>query len=174
VLVVSAIVCIVVDPLSEGSVANLAEGTSLTMPSVVVLEFRRTPQWFLDCILSGDALDRHRSAMLAVGRPCLFGDSAKIIAIPEDVHDVLFHISSAGVTFDQRDTLLWDDLRPRHVIVSESLEADVMAALAACRGSGLDGGKGKDQVVVLRRVLLHVPPGPWHRDEVVFGPTLAV
>ena len=142
------------------------------MPRVVVLEFKRSPQWFLDVIIRGEALDGHRSAMLAVGRPCTFGaHDAKIIVAPEEVHDTLFHLSSIGVAFDEGPTLWWDDLHPRHVIVSQSLEGDVLAALDASPGSGLDGGKGHDKVKVKRRVVIDVPLGPWHRAPVSEGCT---
>jgi hypothetical protein len=53
----------------------------------VVIEFGRSPSWFFDCIVSGDALEEHRSAMLAVGRPCLFAEDAKLLVRPEDVND---------------------------------------------------------------------------------------
>jgi hypothetical protein len=71
------------------------------MTKAVAFEFRRSPQCFLDCIVYGQALDEHRAAMLAVGRPCIFADGAKIIAKPEEVNDILFHLSSAGVKFDE-------------------------------------------------------------------------
>jgi hypothetical protein len=142
------------------------------MPRIVVLEFKRSPQWFLDVIIRGEALDGHRAAMLAVGRPCFFGaHEAKLIVAPEEVNDALFHLSSFGVTFDEGPTLWWDDLHPRHVIVSESLEVDVLAAIDASPGSGLDGGKGHDKVKVKRRVVIDVPLGPWHRAPVSEGCT---
>jgi hypothetical protein len=130
------------------------------MPRFVVLEFSRSPKWFLDCFVSGMAMEGHRSAMLAVGRPCILGEGAKLIVAPSEVNDVLLHLSRAGVAFDEDSRLLWEDLRPRHVIVSESWEADVMAALAATAGSGLDGGKGKENVRVKRRVVIDMPPAP--------------
>ncbi len=139
-----------------------------TMPKVVVLEFTRSPQWFLHCLVGGDDLDKHRMRMLAVGRPCVVGNGAKLFASPVDVNDVLFHLSSAVITFDNGLQFSWDDLRPRHVIVSEALETDVMDALKASRGSGGDGGKGKDKVRVKHRVVIDVPPAAWH-DEVDTG-----
>jgi hypothetical protein len=64
------------------------------MTKVVFLEFKRSPEPFLDCILNGDALERHRSAMLAVGRPVVFAEGAKLLVRPEDVNDEeLFGIS---------------------------------------------------------------------------------
>jgi hypothetical protein len=144
------------------------------MFKVVVLEFKRSPQWFLDCIISGAVLDRHRLAMLAVGRPCIFADNAKLITRPEEVNDILFHISVAGVTFDTME-LSWDELRARHLIVSESMEDEVMEALAAALeefpGSGKDGGKWHDAAIVKRRVVIDVPRGPWHRPLVSEGGT---
>jgi hypothetical protein len=135
------------------------------MTMVVALEFFRSPQWFLDCIVCGEALDKHRSAMLAVGRPCIFGgEGAKMLVSPEVVNDVLLHLSSAGVTFEDIH-YSWDELRPRHMIVSESLEIEVMAAIAACTGSGQDGGRAKENKVrVKRRVVIEVPPGAWHEE----------
>jgi hypothetical protein len=135
------------------------------MPIIVAMEFRRSPQWFLDCIVEGDALALHRSAMLAIGRPCFFGpENAKLLITPDEVNDVLLYLSSAGITLDEGLHLSWDELRPRHLIVSEALEDEVMAAIAACKGSGLDGGKGKDHVRVKRRVVIDVPPGAWHEE----------
>jgi hypothetical protein len=132
------------------------------MLTVVVLEFMRSPQWFLDCFVSGEALDRHRSAMLAVGRPCIFGEGVKLIAHPEEVNDVLLYLSSAGVTFDEDTRFSWDEMRARHVVVSESLEGEVVAAIAACPGSGKDGGRGKDHVKLRRRVVIDIPRAVWH------------
>ncbi len=82
---------------------------------------------------------------MAVGRACVLGEGAKLIIAPAEVNDVLFHLSRAGVGFDGGSRLWWDDLRPRHVIVSESLEGDVMTAIQESVGTGLSGGKGKDQ-----------------------------
>jgi len=55
------------------------------MPNIVVLEFQRSPAMLLDCIVNGDALEPHRSAMLAVGRPCVFAEGVKLLAKPEEV-----------------------------------------------------------------------------------------
>jgi hypothetical protein len=41
-----------------------------------------------------------------------------------------------------------------------------MNALAESKGSGADGGKGKDQMRVLRRVVIDVPPGAWQSQAV--------
>jgi hypothetical protein len=142
------------------------------MPRVVVLEFTRSPEWFFQCLVAGEALDVHRVAMLAVGRPCFLGEGgAKLIMGPYEINDALLHLRHVGVTFDTGPTLWWDELRPRHVIVSDALEAAVMAALAECEGSGKDGGKGKDKVKVRRRVEIDVPWGPWHRGSVSEGCT---
>jgi hypothetical protein len=133
-----------------------------TMTKVVALEFSRSPQWFFDCLVSGEALDKHRSAMLAVGRPCFFGDEgAKLLVSPEEVNDVLMHLSSAGVMFEDKH-FSWDELRARHVIVSEALEDDVLTALAESPGSGKDGGKGRDHVRVKRRAVIDIPKAAWH------------
>jgi hypothetical protein len=102
--------------------------------------------------------------MLAVGRPCIFGaEGAKMLVSPEVVNDALLHLSSAGVTFEDMH-YSWEELRPRHMIFSESLEIEVMAAIAACMGSGQDAGKGKDKVRVKRCVVIEVPPGAWHEE----------
>jgi hypothetical protein len=132
------------------------------MPTVVALEFQRSPKCFLDCIVGGEDLDKHMVAMLAVGRPCIFGpDGAKLLVCPDDVNDVLFHLSTSGLMFDDLH-VSWDDLHPRHIIVSETLEAELMAVLAATPGSGVDGGKGNDKVKVKRRVVLNIPKAVWH------------
>jgi hypothetical protein len=133
------------------------------MPQVVAVEFTRSPNMLFDCLVYGSALDHHRASMLAVGRPCIFGDEgAKLFVSPDDVHDVLFYISNTGVTFDNCEPLYWDDLRARHMIVSIALEADVLAAIAASPGSGLNGGKGKDHVNIKRRMIIDIPSAAWH------------
>ena len=100
--------------------------------------------------------------MEAVGRPCIFGDGAKMRVSPEVVNDVLLHLSRVGVAFDKDVTLSWEDWRARHVIVSESLEAELMTALAEFPGSGLNGGRGKDHVKVRRRAVIDIPEAAWH------------
>jgi hypothetical protein len=78
------------------------------------------------------------------------------------VNEVLYHLSKAGVTFTADCHFTWDELRARHVIISEAWEADLLAAIAACKGTGLDGGKGHDNVRVKRRAVLDVPAVVWH------------
>ena len=134
----------------------------VTMTKVVALEFSRSPQWLLDCLVCGEKLDKHRSAMLAVGRLCFFGGGAKLLISPEVVNDVLFHLSTAGVTFDNDLSFSWDELRPRHLIVSDALEAEVMAVIASTPGSGVDGGQGRDRVRVRRRAVIDIPKAAWH------------
>ena len=132
------------------------------MTQVVALEFSRSPQWFLDCLVRGDALEKHRSAMLEVGRQCVFGmGEAKMIVSPEEVNDVLFHISTAGITFGDKN-FAWDDLQRRHIIVGLGLEADVMKALEECSGTGQDGGRSKDKARVRQRVVIDIPSPAWH------------
>ena len=135
------------------------------MTQVVVLEFSRSPECFLHCLVGGDALDKHWAAMLAAGRPCIVGGyGAKLFVSPNEVNDVLFHLSSAGVTFDTGLHFSWDELRARHVVVSEAFETDVMAALKASTGSGIDGGQARGAVHVKRRVVIDVPPAAWHEE----------
>jgi hypothetical protein len=145
-----------------GSTLNAKHHGQLAMTQVVVLEFSRSPQWFLECIVSGEALAKHRSAMLAVGRPCIFAEGVKLLAIPEEVNDVLLHLSCAEVRFDEHTTFSWEELRPRHMIVSKSLEAEVLAAIAKCPGTGKTGGQGKDHVRVKRRVIIEIPRAAWY------------
>jgi len=59
-------------------------------------------------------------------------------------------------------------MQSRHVVVSLSLEADVMEAIAGCEGSGADGGKGKDKVKVKRRIVIDVPAASWHVPDSAF------
>ncbi len=106
-------------------------------------------------------MDKCRSAMLAVGRPCIFAAGVKLFVGPEEVNDVLFHLSHSGVMFEDTH-FSWDELLPRHVIVSEALEADVMQALEDIPGTGLTGGKSKDKVRVKRRVVIDIPSSAWH------------
>jgi hypothetical protein len=133
------------------------------MPQVVAIEFTRSPKMFFECLVFGSALESHRAAMLAVGRPCIFGhEGAKVFVSPGDVHDVLFYISNTGVTFDNCEPLYWDDFRARHMIVSIALEADVLAAIAASPGSGLNGGNSQDMVRVKRRMVIDILGAAWH------------
>jgi hypothetical protein len=86
---------------------------------------------------------------------------------------VLFHLSRAGVDVGGTH-FAWDELRPWHVILSEAWEGDLMAALAASRGSGIDGGKGKDKVNVKHRVVIDVPPVSWHVPDTGFVVSFAL
>ncbi len=132
------------------------------MSQVVAIEFFRSPHLLFETLVYGSALDVHREAMLAVGRPCSFGnEGAKVFVSPDDVHDVLFYISTTGITFDNCEPLYWDDLRCRHIIVSISLEAEVLAAIAVNPGSGRGGGTGKDKVHAKHRVVIDIPSAAW-------------
>jgi len=133
------------------------------MPDFVLLEFMRSPEWFMHLIISSSRLDHHREAMLSAGRLCFFGDSVKILATPEDVNDILHYCSIAEfIRYDDGHIVPCQGLRARHVVVSAQWEADFMDALAATPGTGHMGGKCKDNVKVKRRTVLAVPPGPWH------------
>jgi hypothetical protein len=68
------------------------------MFKVVILEFKRTPASFLDFVLIGNTMAKIRSAMLAVGRPCLFADGAKIFAQPEKA---TMRIKLFGISVEQ-------------------------------------------------------------------------
>ena len=68
------------------------------MFKIVVLEYSRSPAWWLDCVLNGEAMDEHRAAMLAVGRPCVFGEGAKIFAKPEEAK---MKIQLFGISVEQ-------------------------------------------------------------------------
>jgi hypothetical protein len=81
------------------------------------------------------------------------------------VNDVLYHVSRSGE---------WDELRCRHVLISEDWEADLLAAIAACRGTGLDGGKGHDNVRVKRREVIDIPAVAWHVPDDGFMLSFAV
>ena len=56
----------------------------------VVIEFMRSPEWFLECIVYCSALSKHRDSMLTVGRPCVFSEGVKLLVRPEVVNDALF------------------------------------------------------------------------------------
>jgi threonine dehydrogenase-like Zn-dependent dehydrogenase len=72
---------------------------------------------------------------------------------------LVFLLSRATAEFQNDSTLSWDELKPQHLIVSEEWEADTMVALAEFPGSVKDGGKGRDNVRVKRRVVIDVPLG---------------
>jgi hypothetical protein len=136
------------------------------MPTAVVLDFRRTPKWFLGLFLDGRMLEVHRNGMLQIGRPTIIGQGAKVLCEPHEVNDILFAIHLYGVTFDDGALLELGDLRTNHVILSASLEPCVMAAIAAEPGTGLTGGKCRDNVRVTRRADFEVEEGiaaPWCR-----------
>jgi phytoene dehydrogenase-like protein len=82
---------------------------------------------------------------------------------------VLFHLSGATFSLDDGLThLTWDDLRPRHVVLSMDLEGEFLAGLAAYPGSGVDGGSGRDKAVVKRRIVIDVPPVSWYVPDTGF------
>jgi hypothetical protein len=92
---------------------------------VVVLEFKRSPQWFFDVIVHGPLLDKHRLAMLTVGRPCWFAADAKIIARPEEVIDILGDFLGAdhfGIgSLRALNSLGWGALPPPRLVFLSSL-----------------------------------------------------
>jgi hypothetical protein len=73
------------------------------MTKVVILEFKRCPKWFFDCIVSGDAMGEHRAAMLTVGRPCVFAEGgAKMLVKPEEVR---MRLKLLGISAEQ---IIWE------------------------------------------------------------------
>jgi hypothetical protein len=131
------------------------------MIDIVVLEFQRSPRLFFELLLTSDLLSEHREAMLAVGRTCFFGDNVKLLATPSEVNCILYALSrTTTIRFDDGTVQAVADLRARHAVVSLSLEAVVMQALAVTPGTGFEGGKSKDNVKIKRRVLVACPPGP--------------
>ena len=134
------------------------------MPTAVVLQFHRTPKWFLRLFVDGPMLEVHRNAMLQIGRPTIMGEGVKVLCEPQEVNDILFAILTDGVTFADSAHLELDDLRASHVVLSASLEPVVMAAIAAEPGTGLTGGRSRDKVTVSRRADFEVEAGiaaPW-------------
>ena len=131
------------------------------MIDVVVLEFVRSPRLLFELMLTSDLLLDHREAMLAVGRTCWFANNTKLLATPADVNAILYMLSRTNaMRFDDGTVVATESLNARHVFVSLSLEAVLMDALSATRGTGHEGGKCKDNVKVKRRLLVACPPGP--------------
>jgi hypothetical protein len=157
-------------PLRRGGFV-IAAAFSPNMVDVVILEFMRSPNWFESCILTSDLLAECRDEMLAVGRVCFFGEGAKVLATPADVHHILHALDDATGKFRFEDGFVMDfaDLKPRHVVLSLSLEAVLFEALAATPGTGSHGGKARDNVKVKRRACLTLPYGPWQWDIVDYA-----
>jgi hypothetical protein len=131
------------------------------MLDVVILEFQRSPRLFFECMLTSDSLLEHREAMLAVGRTCVFAEGVKLLATPGEVNDILYAVSrTSTIRFDDGAVVAVVDLRARHVVVSLSLEATFLQALAATPGTGVDRGRCRDNVKIKRRVVVAFPLGP--------------
>ena len=132
------------------------------MPTVVLLEFKRSPKAFLDTLLHSSLLESLRADMLAAGRPCVYADGVKLCLCRAVINDILFSLSQMGrVTFQDGHEIEVDDLRARHLLVCPELEDLVLCAISLIPGSGHEGGKSKDQIKVLRRVVIELPKGPW-------------
>ena len=132
------------------------------MPTVVILEFKRSPKAFLDALLHSSVLEPLREDMLAAGRPCVYADGVKLCLCGAVINDIWFSLSQLGrVTFQDGHEIEVDDLRARHLLVCPELEDRVLCAISLQPGSGHEGGKCKDDVKVLRRVVIELPKGPW-------------
>lgn len=132
------------------------------MPTVVLIEFKRSPRAFLDALLHSSVLESVREDMLSVGRPCVYADGVKLCLCSAVINDILFSLSRMGrITFQDGHEIEVDDLRARHVLVCPELEDRLLCAISLQPGSGHEGGKCKDNVKVLRRVVIELPKGPW-------------
>jgi hypothetical protein len=135
------------------------------MLDLVVLEMMRSPKWFLEFAIASDLLAEPRDAMLAVGRLCFFDEGVKLFATPADVHHILYAFAhTRRLRFEDGSIFDIGDFRPRHVVLSRSLETVFLQALASTPGTGNEGGKCKDNVKVRRRACLLLPRGPWRSD----------
>jgi hypothetical protein len=133
-----------------------------TMPTVVLIEFKRSPKLFLDALLHSPLLESLREDMLAAGRPCVYAEGVKLCLCGAVINDVLFSLSQLGrVTFQDGREIEVDDLRARHLLVCPELEDHVLCAISMQPGSGHEGGRNRDGVKVSRRVVLELPNGPW-------------
>lgn len=132
------------------------------MPTVVLIEFMRSPKSLLDTILQSPLLESLRQEMLAVGRPCIYADGVKLCLCGACINDILFSLSQLeSVTFPDGCEIAVDDLRARHLLVCPELEEYVLSAIAVQPGSGLEGGRCIDNVTVKRRLVIDLPRGPW-------------
>jgi hypothetical protein len=128
------------------------------MPDIIIIEFMRSPALLVETLFKSADLERHRDAMLSVGRPCFFGHGIKLLITPEDVHDVLWWLSATDfIRFEDGFIVAVEDMRPRHLILSMALEFDFLQALDRSPGTGHEGGKCRDNVKVKRKVNLMIP-----------------
>jgi hypothetical protein len=134
-------------------VHTYAHTNVLAMPACVLLELKRSNEHWKRVLMTHPLLDEARAQMNAAGRLCFIAHGAKMFLDAEDMHDILFAISRRPVCFDDGDMVGWDDLRPRHVLLSPRYEPVFMQVLKDAPGSGLEGGKHNDGCVPRRRVL---------------------
>lgn len=111
-----------------------------------VVEYKRSPARFLASVLLSPELAQCRQAMENTD-PDFFGEGGpKLFVLPEHVGPVIDHLISSGVVFGDGSRIFLADMRPRHVIYSEEFDGAIQNAIARRRGSGRDGGTGREKV----------------------------
>ena len=136
-------------PEKPGEVEGSVE-VQVQVVQVVIVEYQRTPSSFRDALRQSRVLAECRQKLVDAGQPCLLGRGANLFVRPEHSALVIQHLQVSGALFlgstKPPKRLFEDDLKPRHVIFSSEFQYAVEAAIAARRGSGKDGGIGKENV----------------------------
>ena len=117
-----------------------------------IWEYQRSPAHFHDALTQDPQL-----APFIVG--LAGGGGAKLIVRPRQRQWVIWHIREYGLVFRSGPCIppqRLEELKPRHVVFSEEFRTDVSAAVANRRGTGRDGGKGRDNVRPKRTTWLTV------------------
>jgi hypothetical protein len=118
---------------------------------VIVVEYGRSPDNFLQCLLQGLGLRECRQALEDAGETFLIGDGAKLFVRPEHARLVIAYFHDNGVVLDNGTRLFYAGLKPRHVLYSEEFEHAVEDAIDNRRAIGKEGGKNKDKIKVKRK-----------------------
>ena len=88
----------------------------------VVLEYRRSPASFLQCLILNPRLAECRQALEEAGHPWEVGDKAKLFVHPEVCRRVINFLGVHGVVLDDGARLFDTDMKRRHVICGEEFQ----------------------------------------------------
>ena len=121
------------------------DAKNITTIVVHVLEYKRSPEAFLNALRNNTAIRANES---------LIGDRAKLIASPQDRKAIHKHLTTNGVVWPDGKSLMNPgqlmQLRPRHVICTEDFREIVCKTISEIKGACKQG------IVVKRRKRIEI------------------
>jgi len=138
-------ICRLEDPVGEGSEEAVATNAPLSdvilrsrpsPPSIYLLEFSRSPESFRLCLLDRPKLVECHTSLREKGFDPDLPSGAKVFVNPNQFQPLMHAL----------DTESWE-LKPRHVLVSDDFEEEVLAAVESLRSN--DRVKQKQRSTVI-------------------------